>query len=610
VSVYAAVSTHVIIDVVGYVTGPSSPVSQAGLFRLFESPVSVGSQLAVPTTTAGTGFDVAGRGGVDSDALGVALLAVVSNRTATTANVAVVADGTTFPGVSSLNPAPGERTAVAVTSGLSAGRVRVVSSQVVDVELFVVGVYVSSITPTLTPASGVGPSGLVFDPLGRLASTTAGGVTVEYSYLADGTRVAARTQGGAQVYYLGGIEATRTTGGVWSQVRRTYPYGGVTVASRTTTPGGTGVSWLLGDRQGSITTTVTAGIPSTRWYLPYGGRRGPTPGSVPTTTGFLGQHEDGSGLTHLEHRDYDPTTGVFITVDPLVASTGDPYSYAAGNPTTLSDPNGLEPGCGNTAYSATSCGQAHASATAAWWTAASAAYEVAAGGDGSDLSTVAAELGLAPGAGLPGALWRELADIGWSYFQRLNFFYWQHRLVQVDIARQVPGSEIEFGCASGSGMRADVCRPGSGEYAEIKPLGRDLEGADQLDRFLRQLRANHGFNPDDPSFYYAASGGDWPSAGQIGVPGTPISVSYSASAFAGVYTWNYTGGGLPTWADWKVTQREAVKSHAASLVGATSPGFNWNAPNIDPGRVGPTIGVGGLLIACLFFCVPTPWPVL
>jgi RHS repeat-associated protein len=245
--------------------------------------------------------------------------------------------------VSSLNPAPGERAAVAVTSGLSAGRVRVVSSQVVDVELFVVGVYVTSITPTLTPASAVGPSGLVFDPLGRLTTTVTGGVTVEYSYLADGTRVAARTQGGAQVYYLGGIEATRTTGGVWSQVRRTYPYGGVTVASRTTTPSGTGVSWLLGDRQGSITTTITAGTATTRWYLPYGGRRGPAPGTVPTTTGFLGKHEDGSGLTHLEHRDYDPTTGVFITIDPLVATTGDPYSYAAGNPTTLSDPNGLSP---------------------------------------------------------------------------------------------------------------------------------------------------------------------------------------------------------------------------------------------------------------------------
>jgi RHS repeat-associated protein len=62
---------------------------------------------------------------------------------------------------------------------------------------------------------------------------------------------------------------------------------------------------------------------------------------VPTTTGFLGKHEDGSGLTHLEHRDYDPTTGVFITVDALVAATGDPYNYTAGNPTTFADPTGL-----------------------------------------------------------------------------------------------------------------------------------------------------------------------------------------------------------------------------------------------------------------------------
>jgi RHS repeat-associated protein len=352
VSVYAAVSTHVIIDVVGYVTGPSSPVSQTGLFRLLEVPVSIGSRLAIPAAPAGTGFDVAGRAGVDTDAVGVALLAVVSNRTATTSNVAVVADGTTFPGVSSLNPAPGERTAIAVTSGLSSGRVRVVSTQVVDVELFAVGVYVTSITPTITAVSGVGPGVLGFDPLGRLTSTTTGGVTVGYSYLADGTRVAARTQGGGEVYYLGGIEATRTSG-VWSQVRRTYPYAGVTIASRTSTATGTGVSWLLGDRQGSVTTTITTGAVSTRWYRPYGAARGPSPASPVVTTGFLGKHEDPSGLTHLDHRDYDPTTGTFITIDPLVATTGEPYQYATGNPTTLSDPTGLTPcdpseefGCG------------------------------------------------------------------------------------------------------------------------------------------------------------------------------------------------------------------------------------------------------------------------
>jgi hypothetical protein len=47
-------------------------------------------------------------------------------------------------------------------------------------------------------------------------------------------------------------------------------------------------------------------------------------------------------LTYLNNRYYDPSIGEFISVDPLVAKTGDPYLYANGNPTTLSDPNGLE----------------------------------------------------------------------------------------------------------------------------------------------------------------------------------------------------------------------------------------------------------------------------
>jgi RHS repeat-associated protein len=45
----------------------------------------------------------------------------------------------------------------------------------------------------------------------------------------------------------------------------------------------------------------------------------------------------------LNNRYQDPTTGVFLSVDPLVAKTGQAYLYAAGNPTTLSDPSGLDP---------------------------------------------------------------------------------------------------------------------------------------------------------------------------------------------------------------------------------------------------------------------------
>lgn len=40
-------------------------------------------------------------------------------------------------------------------------------------------------------------------------------------------------------------------------------------------------------------------------------------------------------------RYYDPTTGQFLTVDPLVDETGQPYAYVAGNPVNANDPAGL-----------------------------------------------------------------------------------------------------------------------------------------------------------------------------------------------------------------------------------------------------------------------------
>ncbi len=48
----------------------------------------------------------------------------------------------------------------------------------------------------------------------------------------------------------------------------------------------------------------------------------------------------------LNNRYHDPTLGTFISVDPLVRMTGEPYIYASGNPTTLSDPTGLCPDAG------------------------------------------------------------------------------------------------------------------------------------------------------------------------------------------------------------------------------------------------------------------------
>jgi hypothetical protein len=46
-------------------------------------------------------------------------------------------------------------------------------------------------------------------------------------------------------------------------------------------------------------------------------------------------------MYYLRARYYDPSTGQFISRDPMVASTRQPYAYAYDNPTNLTDPTGL-----------------------------------------------------------------------------------------------------------------------------------------------------------------------------------------------------------------------------------------------------------------------------
>jgi hypothetical protein len=61
----------------------------------------------------------------------------------------------------------------------------------------------------------------------------------------------------------------------------------------------------------------------------------------------------------LVDRYYDPATGQFLTVDPLVDETGQPYAYTDDDPVNAVDPNGLD--CGPfsfacSAYDATAGG--------------------------------------------------------------------------------------------------------------------------------------------------------------------------------------------------------------------------------------------------------------
>ena len=60
-----------------------------------------------------------------------------------------------------------------------------------------------------------------------------------------------------------------------------------------------------------------------------------------TPFGYAGGYTDPTGLIYLVNRYYDPSTGQFLSVDPLVAITGEPYAYVGGDPVNGSDPLGL-----------------------------------------------------------------------------------------------------------------------------------------------------------------------------------------------------------------------------------------------------------------------------
>ena len=57
--------------------------------------------------------------------------------------------------------------------------------------------------------------------------------------------------------------------------------------------------------------------------------------------GFHGSYTDPSGLIYLIDRYYDPSTDQFLSVDPDLADTGQPYAFIGDDPLNATDPLGL-----------------------------------------------------------------------------------------------------------------------------------------------------------------------------------------------------------------------------------------------------------------------------
>jgi RHS repeat-associated protein len=97
--------------------------------------------------------------------------------------------------------------------------------------------------------------------------------------------------------------------------------------------GGT-IQYLHHDLVGTtrLITSSTGAVVGTSEYDPYGNRTNHT-GTADSAIGYSGNWTDSiTGLVYLRARDYDPATAQFLTVDPAVDTTREPYAYVANDP--------------------------------------------------------------------------------------------------------------------------------------------------------------------------------------------------------------------------------------------------------------------------------------
>jgi RHS repeat-associated protein len=191
-----------------------------------------------------------------------------------------------------------------------------------------------------------GTQSLHWDDAGRLTAITGGTAgNSSFEYDADGNLLLQKDPG-TTTLYLPGEQIVLNTSTNTASGTRYYSLPGGGTAVRTGTAA-TAFTFEITDQHGTpaLYLDYTAQTPTWRQYTPYGDTRGAAT-AVPDNRGFLNKPlNTATGLTEVGARNYDPTTGRFVSLDPIL-ELADPqqlngYAYAAANPATDSDPTGL-----------------------------------------------------------------------------------------------------------------------------------------------------------------------------------------------------------------------------------------------------------------------------
>ncbi|HEX3150378.1 MAG TPA: RHS repeat-associated core domain-containing protein [Gemmataceae bacterium] len=196
---------------------------------------------------------------------------------------------------------------------------------------------------TMTDAGGM--TTYTWDDLNRLTGVTSPTDTFAYTYdsfqnLLDETRNGQTTTNVTDPIGLGTVTAQYGPGGLLA-----HYVSGLGLEARV--DGAGAKAFYDFDRIGSVVgmTDSTGAYVNRYAYLPFGETTtlAAALANPFTYVGRWGVSSDGNGLFNMRARSYDPTTGGFVSDDPLGIDAGDPNirRYAGNNPGNLIDPTGL-----------------------------------------------------------------------------------------------------------------------------------------------------------------------------------------------------------------------------------------------------------------------------